>query len=152
MILAADGIRSGICARCAVEHYRVTPTRVQSYCPACHAQYMREHRPVYGELSIEDKRRSNVRSYANVYQRRGKLKPQPCEVCGSPAQKHHDDYGKRLQFRWLCVAHHVEFHRLGVVEHSRTFVPKKHGVPRRSREATRLRRIVEARLRERRIT
>ncbi len=43
--------------------------------------------------------------------RRGKLKPQPCEHCGSPdAQKHHDDYGKPLQVRWLCEDCHMALH------------------------------------------
>lgn len=57
--------------------------------------------------------KDNARSYANVYQRRGKLKPQPCEIpgCLIPAQKHHDDYSKPLEVRWLCRNHHLEHHR-----------------------------------------
>lgn len=43
--------------------------------------------------------------------RDGRIKRKPCEVCGSPAsQAHHDDYGKPLEIRWLCVSHHVEWH------------------------------------------
>ena len=43
--------------------------------------------------------------------RNGKLPKQPCEVCGNPkAQKHHDDYSKPLEVRWLCVVHHNEHH------------------------------------------
>jgi hypothetical protein len=43
--------------------------------------------------------------------RKGKLKPQPCEVCGEPkTQAHHDDYNRPLDVRWLCVKHHAEHH------------------------------------------
>lgn len=36
----------------------------------------------------------------------------PCEVCGNPnVDAHHDDYGKPLEVRWLCVRHHHAAHR-----------------------------------------
>ncbi len=43
--------------------------------------------------------------------RDGKLKRQPCEVCGAVAQAHHDDYSKPLAVRWLCTKHHAEWHK-----------------------------------------
>lgn len=44
--------------------------------------------------------------------RDGRLKKQPCEVCGvDKAQAHHDDYDKPLDVRWLCVPHHAEHHK-----------------------------------------
>lgn len=43
--------------------------------------------------------------------KRGKLEPQPCEICGAKAHAHHDDYSKRLEVRWLCHVHHREHHR-----------------------------------------
>lgn len=44
--------------------------------------------------------------------RSGKLKPQPCEVCGNGVtQAHHDDYSKPLDVRWLCTTHHAEWHK-----------------------------------------
>lgn len=43
--------------------------------------------------------------------RDGKLKRQPCEVCGlEHAQAHHADYSKPLDVRWLCRTHHLELH------------------------------------------
>jgi hypothetical protein len=43
--------------------------------------------------------------------RSGKLKRQPCEICGDPnSQAHHDDYSRPLDVRWLCRAHHEEHH------------------------------------------
>ena len=44
--------------------------------------------------------------------RDGRIKRQPCEVCGSEkAQAHHDDYSKPLDVRWLCTTHHAEWHK-----------------------------------------
>lgn len=59
----------------------------------------------------ERKRRANVRSYANAYQRRGKIQKSDCEKCGDPnSEKHHDDYDEPLQVRWLCRACHMAEH------------------------------------------
>ena len=42
----------------------------------------------------------------------GNLTPKPCEVCGAEkAVAHHDDYSKPLDVRWLCQAHHKQWHR-----------------------------------------
>jgi hypothetical protein len=46
----------------------------QRTCKKCHAAYMRDNRPKYGQLTKEEKKKSNCRSYANTYQRRGHLK------------------------------------------------------------------------------
>lgn len=42
----------------------------------------------------------------------GRLRRQPCEVCGcAKTEAHHDDYSKPLDVRWLCRPHHFEHHR-----------------------------------------
>ena len=41
----------------------------------------------------------------------GALARLPCEVCGEPAQAHHDDYSHPLAVRWLCARHHMAVHR-----------------------------------------
>lgn len=71
---------------------------------------MRENRKSHSELSDEQRFKANSRSYANVYQRRGLLKINTCEICGKKAEKHHDDYSKPLEVRWLCREHHLENH------------------------------------------
>jgi len=72
---------------------------------------MRGHRPKHSEMSTEARRRATARAYVNVYQRRGRLIQQPCEVCGSPeSEKHHDDYTKPLVVRWRCRRHHLDVH------------------------------------------
>lgn len=50
---------------------------------------------------------------ANNAVRDGKLKKQPCQVCGTwkRVQKHHEDYSKPLDVQWLCPKHHAEAHR-----------------------------------------
>lgn len=42
----------------------------------------------------------------------GVLVPLPCEVCGTneKVHAHHDDYSKQLDVRWLCAAHHAQWH------------------------------------------
>lgn len=43
----------------------------------------------------------------------GKIKRQPCEVCGVlKSQGHHEDYSKPLDVVWLCAKHHAEVHTL----------------------------------------
>lgn len=42
----------------------------------------------------------------------GRIRRQPCEVCGTePTQAHHDDYNYPLKVRWLCSVCHAEWHR-----------------------------------------
>lgn len=83
----------------------------QRYCNPCHATYMRSWRPKHSELTDEQRKRANARSYANVYLNRGKLEREPCEKCGDEkAQMHHDDYDLPLVVRWLCKLHHLEEH------------------------------------------
>jgi len=45
--------------------------------------------------------------------RDGKLFIEPCCDCGAEdgVHAHHDDYAKPLNIRWLCAAHHSQWHR-----------------------------------------
>jgi hypothetical protein len=66
-------------------------------------QYMREQRR---EPHVD-------RAYTAVYRalKSGRLKKEPCEVCGAEkSQAHHDDYSKPLEVRWLCAVHHKALH------------------------------------------
>jgi hypothetical protein len=57
----------------------------------------------------KDRKKHNIRHYA---QKRIPLKP--CEVCGNPkAVRHHDDYSKPLEVRFLCHLHHRQQHPVG---------------------------------------
>jgi hypothetical protein len=72
---------------------------------------MREWRRSH-PLTPEQRRKDTCRSYANVYQQRGWLIPEPCRRCGKPeTQKHHPDYDRPLEVEWLCVPCHQTLHR-----------------------------------------
>ena len=96
------------CVRCGGENKR----ECHSYCNLCHAANMRATRPKHRELPDDARKKANARSYANVFLRRGKIIKQPCEICGNPnSEKHHDDYSKPAEVRWLCRKHHLEHHK-----------------------------------------
>lgn len=60
--------------------------------------------------------KSTIKRSAHIlvgnYIRDGKLEKRPCEVCGSAyrVHAHHDDYAYPLDVRWLCAAHHRQWH------------------------------------------
>lgn len=100
----------GICSKCR-KPLEINRFRKQSYCNACHAQYMKEHRPKHSDLSDEQKLKANCRAYTHMYIKRGKLIKQPCEHCGAlPVQAHHVDYSKPLIIKWLCKKCHELHH------------------------------------------
>lgn len=67
-------------------------------------EYMGEWRKKYPK-----KYRSHV--MVNNHVRSGNLHKEPCEVCGCEnVHAHHDDYNKPLNVRWLCAAHHKQWH------------------------------------------
>ena len=65
---------------------------------------------------LKDYRENNRFKYiahnkVNNSLRDGKIKRMPCEICGSEKSvAHHDDYSKPLAVRWLCQAHHKQWH------------------------------------------
>lgn len=99
------GPQTGPCYRCGQKRDK----KGNRYCRACHAAYQRENRPSYSDLPPLEVEHAIARSYANTLQRRGKLIPQPCEVCGTTVdiEKHHPDYRFPLAVMWLCHAHHI---------------------------------------------
>lgn len=76
----------------------------QHNCRACHAAWQRQHRRRHGELTAEQRRRANCRSYTHVLIARGRLLRGPCDGCGTTdgVEAHHDDYDQPRQVRWQC--------------------------------------------------
>lgn len=100
-----DYAKGGKCSNCGGD--RETVSR---YCRACRALYMRLTRPKHSEMTEEQRLRANARSYANVYQRRGLLVPEPCACGAVKVEKHHEDYSKPLQVSWVCRKCHLAEH------------------------------------------
>lgn len=77
-----------------------------------------EQRWMHDEATRRQRRRYpekyKARTAAMNAVRDGRLQRQPCEVCGSFAQAHHDDYSKPLEVRWFCFRHHKEVHANGL--------------------------------------
>jgi hypothetical protein len=65
---------------------------------------------------LKEWREKNPKKYkahtmVNNAVRAGNLHSLPCEVCGKEKTTgHHDDYDKPLNVRWLCHAHHSQWH------------------------------------------
>jgi len=75
-----------------------------------------------GKLAMLKANNNYRKKYPNKYKARnvvnnairdGKLFKGSCEVCSSfqNIHAHHDDYLKPLNVRWLCSAHHSQWHR-----------------------------------------
>lgn len=60
--------------------------------------------------SNPERRAANVKVGNAV--RDGRLRKQPCWVCGAKAVAHHPDYSRPLDVVWLCQPHHKQTHAL----------------------------------------
>lgn len=120
--IANSGHHTAICDYCGVV-YSIKKSayekRKRHFCSrACYSRYRAEVLPkeeqhAYGTGHTEEERRkrAKARSTFNHYMRDNHLERQPCEICGGPAEAHHDDYDKPLEVRWLCFEHHREWHK-----------------------------------------
>jgi len=76
-----------------------------------------EGHPSHSEMTsgqawvVRNKKKHSAHKSVASAVRRGKMKKLPCEICGNPlSHGHHDDYEYPLTVRWLCAAHHKEWH------------------------------------------
>ena len=69
-------------------------------------EYLSKYRAKYPK-------KHKAESMVNNAIRDGKLFKEPCVICGSTEKihGHHDDYEKPLNVRWMCAAHHHQWHR-----------------------------------------
>lgn len=75
------------------------------------AYYKEWYQKNKGNLSAR-RTQENHKQRAQIRAAKAHTEQQPCESCGrKPAFKHHDDYGKPENVRWLCRSHHAIWHR-----------------------------------------
>lgn len=92
----------GVCQKCG----NFPCSKKHRWCSKCKNEYTRNWRKTH-KLSEEQNKKAICRSYANVYQKRGKLKKMNCEICGNEnVQKHYTNYSKPLLVKWLCKECH----------------------------------------------
>ena len=110
--MMADG-RLGKCKECAKRDTRKNRQLKIDY----YRQYDRER----GNRQTLDYQREYRRKNPEKYEahkkvgnavRDGRLKKEPCSVCGSTENlhAHHEDYSNPLEVTWLCAAHHRQLH------------------------------------------
>jgi len=91
---------------------RSTKDGLSPICKLCKCQVDNKRNAVSNELR---KKTGDHKSDAHIKVRNairsGKLRPQPCIVCGEKAEAHHSDYSKPLDVDWLCRKHHALWHR-----------------------------------------
>lgn len=124
------------CKRCAetksaAEFFRHPTNKdgLQTYCKVCSREIRKatcyDENGKYKYSRTPEARREMRRRYkkenAEKYKarkvigdlvRHGRIKRQPCELCGKPnAEAHHEDYSKPRDVKWLCRKHHMEHHQ-----------------------------------------
>lgn len=67
---------------------------------------------VQDEYRAKYPQRVKANALVNNAVRDGRLKKQPCWVCGEKAVAHHPDYDRPLDVVWLCQPHHKQTHAL----------------------------------------
>jgi hypothetical protein len=72
----------------------------------------RDANPGYGNARKKVYDPDRVKRNAQQQARRAFPDPQPCETCGTDqcVQRHHDDYSRPLDIRWLCATCHQREH------------------------------------------
>ena len=69
-----------------------------------------QRRAIYSKWKQEHPDRRHAQSVLGHAVRSGKVRPQPCWVCGSKAEAHHPDYQRPTDVVWLCRPHHMQAH------------------------------------------
>jgi ribosomal protein S27AE len=102
------------------EYYREYDKKRFKDDPRVKARHKRYLATEAGKESMKKARIKYKLSYPKKYMahnlvnnsvRDGKIIRRDCEICGSGSvHAHHDDYARPLEVRWLCAAHHKQWH------------------------------------------
>lgn len=129
MIYRSNGGYMKTCGRCKIgkhdeefNKYSRGKSGLQSYCRDCNNEYRVRYRldPANREAHTAGNKTYKTNNPKKIIAhnmvgyalRKGTLLKNPC-WCGSSENLcgHHDDYDKPLEVRWLCHAHHAEWHK-----------------------------------------
>lgn len=94
-----------------------------SWCKGCYRKHRRtpemkrKNREYVKKAQYWKRSENRIKHKARIklqyHVRKGKIKRQPCKICGDrKVHGHHDDYNKPLEVRWLCPYHHHEHHEI----------------------------------------
>lgn len=91
------------------KHRKENIERIRAYDRARGNRQTKQYRDNYKQRFPNKYKAHNMVSNAI---RDKKLFKEPCEICGTTEKihAHHDDYLKPLNVRWLCAAHHHQWH------------------------------------------
>ena len=127
----SDGLQRN-CKSCAADRYQQNREKIRAQQKQNWLRYSTENAEALKFKSIEyrknnpDSAKTQKRRYRAEFGPKveaknkvwshiltGRIKKQPCEICGSEkADAHHDDYSKPMEIRWLCRKHHAEWHAI----------------------------------------
>lgn len=74
--------------------------------------YRESHKRSRKRYIIEHPNRIRAQIAVGNAIRDGRLKREPCIVCGDIAEAHHPNYDAPLDVVWLCTHHHIEAHSI----------------------------------------
>ena len=90
----------------------------RSYCVECFRAYSRgwkkrnrKKQYEYSRRWIKKNKKKHL-AHSRIAEaiKSGKLKRQPCQICGKKAHAHHDNYNEPLKVKWFCNFHHKQIH------------------------------------------
>ena len=86
--------------------------KVEYYREYDRARGNRQDKKYIAELRKKHPNQYRAQTMVNNAVRAKKLFAKPCEICSeSKTHAHHDDYLEPLNVRWLCAAHHSQWHK-----------------------------------------
>ena len=109
----ADGLL-GKCKQCTKDdvtaHRNANLEKARAY---DRKRGLRNSKEYFAEYRAKYPNKYKATNMVSNAKRGGKLFTEPCCECGSTEKihAHHDDYAKPLNVRWLCAAHHKQWHR-----------------------------------------
>lgn len=109
--MMADG-HLNKCKDCAKSDAKKTRTdNIDHYREYDRTRGNRQHEGYNAEYRTKYPKKYKAHTMVNNAVRDGRMKKLCCEICGSAnSVAHHDDYDFPLTVRWMCQAHHCQWH------------------------------------------